>query len=219
MGRNEGIRSFIVALFVVGLFLPYQSLRAATAFTETWVPLEYRVAYITLTDIFSSSVPANASPEPPDTYPNDATPTNELRPFCLGPSKWAVTTVLNGQIFNETWTAGDWLDTQDQFGVHWVGNRRDGVSIRYDFSTTCENNNGFAWQKEFKYTYQSCMWGVCYDSEIINNSTPIQVHPTGLYGGLITHYGDTNVKWGLWLYKSGIRSIPTKWHVEGDIGS
>jgi len=186
------------------------SVSAGVPYTETWEPIEYRVAHLELTDTLPS--PGLVTPPYPLSYVDDTL-------YCLGPSKWSVTTRYNGATIRETWTAVNWQDTNDVFGRNWVGQRDDGITIVYGLASNCPNRSGLWLHVYFDYLVKYCnnfLPNYCnYVPE--RRKVDVQIHPTGLYGGLLAQYGYHDVKWGPWMYKSGIRSIPSSWQVEGEV--
>ena len=113
--------------------------------------------------------------------------------YCLGPAEWTVSGTVGTVTFSEVWRVGDYDQRSDDSG--WLTSGE-----LYPAAGTSE------------YGYRS----YCTDDETINKSqTAIQ--PTGLYGGLVTGNEGWIDSWDLSEDIFGVRSMPKKWTIKGEI--
>jgi len=209
----------VVLLLLIGL---RPASAGAVSYTEDWTVTAWRVARIKLTAVISDGL-YNSSGQLINYLPNYAQTQSSPTTFCLGPAAWTVTGVVDGRSYTEQWAAQDWLDTTDGYGVPYISYHQpdDGVAATYETQSTCENNSGFTYQVAFPYRKCVLQRGSCSSSsqwqDVIVPTEPIQVLPTGMYGGLVAYNGVYNqtTKAGRRLYKMGLRSIPQRWTITG----
>lgn len=160
-----------------------------------------------------------------------AYPSYELSaPICLGPASWRVTGQYDGRSYTENWTGADWVDSAASPGESLYGYSYPGgsnISLRYGTTTSCLNNDSVNFQV-LDSNFETRSWvnvghsGLQPVGPWISFTAPtdtLRVVTTGLYGGLVLHYGrftQVTQRRGLILFKSGISSYPSKWEVNGD---
>lgn len=201
------------------LLLP--SSAAAASYTEDWTVTSWRVARIHSTALIYDGMPGLANYRPSFVQTSASS-----QVFCLGPASWRVQGVIDGRSYTENWTAADWLDTTDGYGIPWLNYNAnsDGITASYETQSSCDNSSGFAARPFYNYEkctgFRGCVLSNPNWRAVQVPGEPYMVIPTGMYGGLVTyfgHYFDLDWKWGRILYKMGLRSIPQKWQVTGSL--
>lgn len=177
-------------------------------YTEDWTPVEFRAVQLEMLNHTSGAWNVTA-----------ANPTSNW--ICLGPSKWNVSIKVyddtNFQVsqIDEVWEAepASWVDTQDLYGVTYAfgGVARDQIHVAYGLASTCSSLNGQQYTVDWRIVGGASNGLNLYYEYLL-------IHPTGLYGALVTDGSSNNdFKLGNLLYKTGIRSFPTKWVITDTI--
>lgn len=219
-------RSILVRTVVLAtaLLLPVQSASAAN-YSEDWTVTSWRVARIKSKAIIGDGL-YDRNGNLINYLPNYLQESSSSEVFCLGPASWRVTGNMDGQAYTEDWTATDWLDTTDGKGIPALAYSLpdDGITASYETQATCDNASGFAATPIFHYDKCVLFRGAClvtsaWQHNVTVRGEPYMVVPTGMYGGLVTYFGyySLTAKRGTILYKMGLRSIPTKWIVNGSL--
>lgn len=131
--------------------------------------------------------------------------------LCLGPAEWQVHGTVGTASFTETWrvgtyTIGDLTTRKDEGG--WE------TSDGHTAFTDPADGHGF-WNTTVGVAYS--FDDNCVDDDRANDKPHLNMNPTGVYGGLVTDNNTWFDSWSLSDDLRGLRSMPKKWTIQGDI--